>query len=364
MAKSTKQQFRIQAATLKMVLDKVGLAAGTATVLPLTSDIMVTITRNKGYILGTDLQMQIGYGFEVESEIEAEFLLPFDLLSKIVSLSKGLTMTFTINSKNIVIETETDKYQLASHGKVEEFPKALLSPKDNIETALPDILPELKRALQTVSKDASRTNLNHVLLEIRPKVVTIASTDGSYVVFSNSLEAATAKKVDLLVPAKVIKAMEGLEQFTIAWDEKKFSINSEDITIIVVRPEEKFVNFRAIFPPEFTANTFVDKAEIMAALEKCGLSRDYHKTTKLDLKAKAINANDMDNGVNINVNLMELDYKGSVEAVSFNSDKMMKILHQVPYKSVNMAIHDAKRAIILRSEEAPGYLGLIMPLAF
>lgn len=364
MAKTTKQQFKVHADTLKMVLDKVGLAAGNATALPITSDMLATITLNNGYILGTDLQMQIGYSFEVESSIEAEFLLPFDFINKIVTLSKGMMMTFTINSKNIVIETETDKYQLSNHDKTADFPAPLLSPTENIETSLPDILPELKRALQTVSKDSLKPNINNVLLEIRPKAVTVASTDGSYVVFSNTLEAGTTKKVDLLIPTKVIKAMEGLENFTVAWNDKTFSINSAHITIIVVRPAEKFVNYRAIFPEEFTSNTFLNKAEFMSALDKCSLSKDYYKTTILNLKAKAINATDDDNGVKVNVNLTELDYQGTVDEIRFNYDKMMRILHQVPYKDVNLAIHDAKRAIILRSDEAPGYLGLIMPLAF
>lgn len=363
-----KKQFKIQAADLKKVMDKVGLAISSSPAIPITRNILLQITSSvSGYITGTDLEMQIGHEIDVDSDIEeASCLLPFDFLNKIIALNKGALMTFVFEGKGLSIETETDKYKINVLEKVEDFVKPLESPKDNVEKTLPDLTEDLKRALKTVNRDsnASKPATTRVLLEIKKDGVTIASTDTHYEVFSITKAVKLKSDVELLLPVKVIKALEGLENYTISWDDKKVAINAPNTTIIFTRPEEKFVNFRAIFPPEFVSNLKFDKKEMLLAMEKCSLSKDRFKEASLDLKTGIITANDEGSGIKINVKMNSIDYSGDVPEIHFNTDKMSNLLNQVPYSDMTLAVHQKDRPILFRSDEEPGYLALLMPMAY
>lgn len=363
-----KKQFKIQAADLKKVMDKVGLAVSSNPAIPITKNILVQITSlTTGYITGTDLEMQIGHDIDVESEIEeAECLIPFELLNKIIALNKGALMTFVFEGKGLSIKTDTDDYKINVLEKVQDFIKPMESPKENIEKTLPDLTDDLKRALKTVNRDQNPAQpaTLRVLLDIKKDGITIASTDTHYEVFSITKPAKLKSEVELLLPIKVIKAIDGLEDFTVSWDDKKVAINAPEVTIIFTRPEEKFVNFGAIFPPEFTANLKFDKKEMLLAMEKCALSKDRFKEAALDLKTGVITANDINSGIKINVQMASIEYSGDVSEIHFNADKMSNLLNQVPYNDMTLAIHQKDRPILFRSEEEPGYLALLMPIAF
>ena len=361
------KKFIISTEALSKALHKLSYAVNPKTIVPALSNIYCKVTSQSIEFITSDTEITIHYRCVCETSGEGfEFLLPFQLISKIVALNKRMPLTFSMEKKGIKITGDTDAYELKSLEKIENFPALQELPKKTKMQLNAEFIPWLATAVETVSKDeTNKPNLTKVLLELRQKEITIASTDGAYMVFSYSMPLQSPEDDEILISPKAIKAIEGMKETTLYWHKKIFAFESEEITVIVTRPDMKFANFRGIFPQDFNSNLTFNREDLINALEKCNISSDPFKTTVLNLKQTAgkvsFEAIDTNYGININVAL-DGDYQGNVEQIKLNSDKMLKLLNQVNYDQIELAIHQPNKAVLLRSADDKSYLGLLMPI--
>lgn len=361
------KKFIISTQTLKKVLHKLSYAVSIKSTLPVLGNIWCKVTDQSIEFIACDLELTIQYRQECETTGDGfEFLMSFQLIQKIVSLSKNCPLTFSLEKKGIKITGENDVYEIKNAFKTEDFPKIPAIP---VKKAMPmdgTILSWLSTALKTICNDEGRERLTKVLLELRKKEITVASTDGSFMLFSYTMPIEAPADEDILLSAKVIKALEGLEESKLYWNDKIFAFESADVTIIVTRPVDmKYVSFRAIIPQDFNSNLSVSRAALIDALEKCNINSDPFKETKLLLKNKgkvSFAAKDTQFGIAINVDV-EGTYTGELESILFNSEKMLKLMLQVDFENIEIAAHDEKRPILFRAADDKGYLGLLMSMS-
>ena len=316
--------------------------------------------------ISTDLEITIQYRCECETSGEGfEFLLPFQLIHKIIGFSKNTPLTFSQEKKGIKITCDNDVYELKSLEAVDQFPK-LPEVKGKKEMILhEDSLPLMSKALGTVSRNDQWPQLMNVLLELKKEKTTIASTDGSYVVFSYSMANETPAESDLLISEKVIKSLEGLSDIHLFWNDKNIVFETKEVTVTVTRSNLAFANFRAIFPQDFPSNLKVNRTELIHALEKCNINSNALKETDIDLKTFegkiVFLAKDTNYNIDINVEV-DGDYTGPVSSIRFSSEKMLKLMNQVDFEDIELAIHEPNKAILFRSPDHEGYVSLLMPI--
>lgn len=352
----------ISTSLLVPALKKLSQAVNKATVLPVLSNILLKATENQVVLIASDLEITIHYKLVCECRTEFECLVPFEFLSKIVALNKNSPITIE-SGKTLKIIGDVDVYEVKSPEKIKNYPALQELPVGDPITIHNDVLQCLHTALVTTSTNAKFPTLALVLLELSEGKITVASTDGSYIAFSKEFNADIKEAQELLLSAKVIKVLEGSQMATLTFSDKVIGFQAIDITIIITRSEGKFVNFRKVFPPEWPANLTIDRHLLLEALGKCAISSDQLRTTQVDLSTPGeMKLLADDNIVKINVSL-QATYSGQVPSTQINSDKLMKLLHQVEYPEISFAIHDKNRAIVLSSTQDSGYLGMIMPIA-
>lgn len=359
------KKFIISSDALARALHKLTNAVHAKTVMPALSNIYCKVSDKSLEMICTNLETTIHYHCECETNGEEfEFLLPFQLISKIIALNKSCPLSFSLEKKGIKIMSDTDVYELKSLEKVESFPKLQELPTENVMALDETFVGWLKTALLTVGKDESRPALTKILLEMRAKEITIASSDGKFHMFSYTMNIPAKTDDDILINTNVIKAIDGLEGIELFWNKKLFAFQTTHVTVIVTRPDIKFVEFRKIIPADFTSNLTVNRHDLIRALEKCNISSDIFKETVINLKSKGkvnFTSKDTDYGLNISSDVAG-EYAGTIEKVTINSDKMLKLMQQVEFGDIEIAIHDSTRPILFRSSDDPAYLGLLMTI--
>jgi len=368
--KAIMKKFIISSAVLKKMLHKLSNAILAKPVLPVLANVWCKVTEGSIELIVSDLEVTIFYRQPCETTGEGfEFFMPFDLIQKIVALNMNCPLSFSLEKKGIKITSEKGVYELKSSFKIEDFPKLQLVPK-KISMPIPaEFVYFLTTALATVGTDEQRPECMKVLLELTDKETTIASTDGSFCVFSYTMAVPAPAKEDIVISPKVIKALSGIEDMNLYWNAKVYAFESKEVTIIVTRPDLKFKNFRAIFPPDYPSNLTVSHKEIVRALENCSISNDPMNEARIYFKKQkgqiVFIAKDPGSGININYEV-EGDYTGEVNSISFSFSLMLKLMKQIDFENVEIASHlDEKgneKAIVFRSPDNPCYLGLLMPL--
>ncbi len=356
------QKFKINTEVLSPVLDKLSQAVNQKSFMPATLNLYCKVENGELELTATDTELTIIQKLVCETEGEPFVtLIPFALLHKIAALNKKSDLEFTHLKKGIKITGPIDVYDIKISDKIEDFPKVPEIPKQNSLTADQKFISTMTKAIETCGKDDLR-QFTKVLVELRKEQVTVASSDGAYCVFSYTFkDLASAVEDDLLLTQKFIQSLKGIEELKLNWNEKVVVVSDDSLTIIMIRPETKYAKWRSIIPEDFTSNVTVNRTELIDALVKCNLSSDEFKTTSVQLKPIKLKAADKTNGINISVDLPG-EYKGEVESLTVNSEKLLRLVKQVDYDLIELAIHDPKRAVLLRSAEDESYLGLIMPL--
>jgi DNA polymerase III subunit beta len=142
----------------------------------------------------------------------------------------------------------------------------------------------LKRALSfaalSMNTGESRYNINGVLLQGDGAKLTVVSTEGHCMTIYTL---ASQEKIDLLLPAKLIKAMLPLlgdtdSTFNLSIEDKRIlaTIGDEKINILLSSGKlaGKFPEWKACLPAEERVSITFDAAEMRNSLERCMLLSD------------------------------------------------------------------------------------------
>lgn len=356
----------ISTTALRPILHKLGLIILKNPTVPALSNIFCKVTKGSIEFIVSDLEITMLYRCECETTGDAfDFLIPFQLLSQVVSLNKDMPLSFTLDEKGVKITGENDSYDVKALIPVTEYPKLPTLPKKNSMQVDSVLIKWLGTALETIGKDeANKAKFTYVLLELRTNETTVASSDGAFYLFSYTLPMPAPADEELLISAKTIKVLEGMTDAKLTWTEKHYAFESKDLTLIITKCEYKYVDFRAVVPQGFDSNMQIDKHALVSALEKCSINTDGFKDSTMNLKKKGkttFRSQDKMFGINIQVDVVS-EYTGKVEEFRVSADKMLKVIHQVHFPTIELAIHDPKKAIVFRSPEDPAYLGLLWPL--
>lgn len=347
---------------LKQAFATLGLAILAHPTLPVIKNLLCKVTPKQLELVATNLDITIISRLECESKDTFEFLLPFDFINKIVGLYPNQPMVIE-SSKKVTLRIDTDQYDVSLADKVTNFPPLQDIPKKKFFEVGPEILYSLGVAVSTCGKNEDKPALMHVLMELAPSKVTIASSDGSYMVYSKEFESDQKEAQELLIRQNVIKALDGCESVKVFFHAKAIAFETEKLTVISTRSEDKFANFRTVFPPDWPANLTAQREDLMTALNKCALSSDTLKTTRVDLSnTEAISFSADDSMLNIHVSIAG-QYTGTVQKTSVNADKFLKLLKQIEYSNISLALHKADKQIVITTPDDPGYKGMIMPIA-
>lgn len=351
----------ISTAVLAPALKKLSYAVNKNAVLPVLRNILVRATENNVTLIASDLEVTIHYQLICDCKEGFEVLVPFEYLTKIVAVNKNCPLTIE-SGTSLKIMGPDDIYEVKSPEKVEDFPKVQELPKKNSFSISFEILECLNTAVATIGHDNNRPKFSFVLLEAAPGKITVASTDGGYIVFSKEFVSEVEEAEELLLSAKIIKVLEGSMEAKVYYHKKAIGFETPEITIVNTRTEEKFVNFRKVFPENWPANLTISRDVLLEALGKCSISSDQLRLTKLSLSQSEVKLSTDDGVFSSNV-VVPANYSGEVPLTQINSEKLIKLLNQVEYDEIEFAVHDKNRAIVLSAKDEARYKGMIMPIA-
>lgn len=360
------KKFVISSNDLKPALKKLGLAINEKSVLPVTKNILCKVgADNIVEMIATDLEITLSYKCQAQL-VEGgpfELMLPFDFLSKVMTVVKNEPILFEHPSarKARFICTE-DKYEINSLDKFEDFPKIPSIPKKNVLQLDANFNELLNLAMLTVNKDELRPSMQRVLLDIQKDASYLASTDAHFM-FRHKVNITCPEPEQIQFSAKMAKALEGVEAVDLCWSEKQVVIKNEKIILWCRRYDDKYPNYGSVIPSNYEKNLTLEKLLLQDTLHKACLNGT--KQTSLLLKKEAgfihFETDDADLARKIS-NRLAAEYTGEVEVIAFNARKMLTVLDQVQESNVNLHIHDASKAILFTTDENPDYTGLLMPL--
>ncbi len=366
----------IQHGTLKAILKRLKQVIVSKSTIPTLGNVLIKVQQNAtATITATDMELTIQCDCTVEygeqSEEAFDILVPFDFLSKVVSVSEH-SLAFELKSEDektiIHITTGNDYYCAGAMDDVTEYPKLQAVPKRKFIELNGTFIETLNNAIPSVTKDEFRVAMQHVCLDISKDGIIVVGTD-AHMLFSKRIADGSDHTEKLLVSPKAAKALEGFKNARVAWNEKVISFESDGITVICNRHTEQYPTWQAVFPNDLNSTIHVDKLALLTALAKCNISDLETKDTLFNMAPTMLTmeSNSYEDGKVIKTQV-ECEFAGTIEYICFNCKKLETLIDSISGESLSknprlkLSLSQPNKGMVITTEEDESFQLLIMPI--
>ncbi len=357
------KKFTIQIDLLREAVKKLQQAVSDKAPIPIIENLLVQKAGPEVVFIATDLELTIFYKCPCEGDGSFDFLMPFKDLKRIVAVELG-DLEISIDDKRAVLITGAqDVFNLGITPEVEEFPNVTRLPKKNSIELNGTLVESLNAALLTCGKDELRPGLSNILLDFKKNELIVVSTDTS-MLYTKRHAIKSDLKEQLLISPKIAKALDGFIKTTVFFNANNNAFESEQITVIIKRHEEKYPNYKAVIPTD-PYNATCDREELDSALEKCGVIESEQKETVFTLLQTQfeMESSSADTGKSART-IITGTYEGPVGNIALNGKRLRTLLSQIPkdVKKIRLSITAENRAVTISPEGDDSMVSLIMPI--
>jgi DNA polymerase III subunit beta len=352
--------------------------------LPILNNVLIKSENNFLTLIGTDLEIGIIFWSLAKIETEGDITIPSKLLYGLISTTTEEKIK--LETKNNILYISGEKYKAQVNGlSSEEFPiiPKIKNKSEFIEVNNIPILKGLTKVLSFCSTGQSYPELSGVYFKFQKDKLEIVSTDSFRLAkidlyFEKKME----KNYSFILPQKAVREITNIlseksasgkgnnkTKIYIESNQIFFEIMSEDFSFPEFQLasrliEGEYPNYQEIIPTSYKTQILLNKNDFINNIKAAALFSG--KVNRIDFK------------INPGQNLIELssqsaeagEIKSSIQAeikgekteVSFNFRFLMEGLSNMEGQKVSLELNGQEGPALLKSEEDPDYLYIIMPV--
>ncbi|MGB2706287.1 MAG: DNA polymerase III subunit beta [Candidatus Omnitrophota bacterium] len=361
-------KFKTDKNQIFKTIQKVQNAISSKNTLPILSNMLLEVQKNKLKITATDLDIGISSTMPVNPEVEGAITLP---AKKLLDIIKELPDTSDISlstKKNNMATIECGKIVFKIIGlPKDEFPQPpTFKNKDTITLPQSFLKNMISMTVFAVSRDETRYVLNGVLLIITNKTIKLVATDGRRLaVIEKKLPKETIIEKEVIVPTKTIQELSRLleeeGEVKIAFDENQVLFDLGDTIIISRLIEGEFPNYEQVIPKEVKEKIVVDKNAFLAAAKRASILTNQDSIAiKLDISKGKIAVSKNTPYMGEVREEVGVSYKGKDLAVGFNPNYIIEVLKNIDAKEIGFELAESDRPGVIRLGSE--YVYVVLPM--
>ena len=333
-------------------LQAVQNVVSTRTTLPILSNVLIKVEKDRLEFTATDLDVTVACAVEASVKKPGSSTVPVKKLFGIVRELNNPEIEIEVDEKNMCSVRSGASFYKINGLAAEEFPP-LPKFKEDKKVVLPQekIKGMLKKTSFAISTDESRYVLNGIFISLKEHKMTMVATDGRRLALvDEEVDLSEKSQGEFIVPAKAgnelnrllndkgeleLRYSDNQASFTLK-DEKGFSI-----LIITKLIEGNYPNYRQVIPAEAKERVALGREEFLHALKRAEImTSEKSNSVKLTFGKNnlAITANSPEVGEARES--LAINYKGKEMAIAFNPKYMIDPLNALPNEEVFLELID------------------------
>jgi len=356
------------------LLDALNLASTVAaarTPKPVLQCVKLVAQDNALTIAATDLEVAVRYRDEqVQIDQEGEALLPAEKLRDIVRESIDDTLSIEVSGDTASIRGQDSHFKIFTQ-KTAEFPP-IPEFEGQADVEIPGgVLKQLiGQTLFAAAKESTRYAFNGVLIVVKPKKISLISTDGRRLAMARG-DLGGGEKLDkdgkkAIVPAKALGLIEKLiddpeETVGIQIRENQVVFHTANATLTSNLVEGQFPPYEDVIPKDADKKMSAATADLLSAVRRAALlTTEESKGVRMAFTKKGLvlSSRSPESG-EATVNFPCKFDGGDVE-IGFNPQFLADALRVVDTDEISLEITAPNRPGLLKG--GPNFLYVIMPV--
>ena len=357
------------------LLDKIKNIAPTAEAkqtLMILGNLVFKVDGNTAHITSSDLEIEVSSSTKCESEGNCEFTLPARKLLEILNaLTDHEKVTFTVLESKVDITAGKSKISLPTL-PASDFPFMDPINTDKMTSVVNEDLTKIihKTSFAMAYQDA-RHFLNGLHLCAHNGKIVSVCTDGhrlaKYVSDINCDD-----DLSIIIPRKAILEINRILTYfnnnkdniiTYSYNKQNFVIQINDFRIISKLIEGNYPDFNKVIPESTTSQITADKKTFKTSLNIISkVVNQQYKGVKLTPKKDTMHLISSNTDSEIGEDQIDVNYDGDDISIGFNISYLQDVIDVIDGDSIHICINDQNSGCLLKGNDDPNSIFVIMPM--
>jgi len=343
--------------------------------MPILGNVLIKAEENDLEIMATDLEIGIKVSFNASVEEKGSITFSAKKLFEIVRELPDKDILFEDTKDNwikILCDNDNIVFNLAGIS-AEEFPSFPSFQDVNfIEIEEKLFKDMIEKTIFSSSTEETRFNLNGIFIEViseEKDTLRMVATDGHRLsMVDRKLSKSIPFDRNIIVPRKgfqeirkILEESEEMVYFGIIENNCIFQKNK--IILFIRLIDGEFPDYNEVIPTQNKNIINIKKDKFNEGLKRISLiSSEKYKGILFDIKENLLRLSSNNPDIGDAEELINAKYQGEPVVIGFNARYFLDILNVIESEDVNIEFNDSESPGMLRIEDDPEFIAVVMPM--
>lgn len=367
-------KLTIQANVLREAINKMLSVVDKKNSRPILTNCLIKSQGQKLELIATDLEVSAKILLNAKIEGEGSFCINSKNIADILRELPNEDVTLSVDNNNLLnLTCKNISYSLLVIN-TEEFPQlSFQNQSTEFRLKTKQLSHIINKTSHAISTDETRLYLNGIFLQLTDSKLRSVAIDGHRLALLDTNEFIGDNK--FLVDGVIIprKGISELKKIADTYPEDDVSISLDDSFMFVNARNEYYLSIRLIareYPkyqtviPAKTVNRFhIDRNAILNAVKRIKiLSNEKTNGIKLNIAPGELTISTNHPALGHATEKLAINYEGKATEIGFNAKYLIESLSVLNETDVTFEFNNELSPVVIKAEDLPELLGIIMPL--
>lgn len=367
-------KLSIQSQILRDAINKVLSVVDKKNSRPILTNCLLRSSGQKLELIATDLEVSAKIILPATIEKEGSFCINSKNIADILRELPNDDLLLNVDNNNLLnLTCKNINYSLLITS-AEEFPQlSFQNQTSEFRLKTKQVAHIINKTSHAISTDETRLYLNGIYFQMSDAKLRAVAIDGHRLALLDTHEFIGENKFladGVIIPRKGISELKKIAE---TYPEEDISISLDDSFMFVNARNEYYLSIRLIareYPkyqtviPSKTVNRFhIDRNAVLNAVKRIKiLSNEKTNGVKLNIQKNELIISTNHPALGQATETLAITYDGKPTEIGFNAKYLLETLSVLNDGDVNFEFNNELSPVVIKADDLPEFLGIIMPL--
>ncbi len=364
----------IQSQVLREAINKVLSVVDKKNSRPILTNCLLKTSGTKLEIIATDLEVSAKIILNAKVEKEGSFCINSKNISEILRELPNDEVTISVDNTNLLnLTCKNINYSLLISTS-EEFPQlSFQNQSSEFRLKTKNISHIINKTSHAISTDETRLYLNGIYFQLSESKLRAVAIDGHRLALIDTHEFIGENKflVDgVIIPKKGITELKKIadsypdDDVSISLDDSFMFVNARNEYYLSIRLiAREYPKYQTVIPAKTTNRFHIDRNAVLNAVKRIKiLSNEKTNGIKFNIQKNELVISTNHPALGQATENLPISYDGKSTEIGFNAKYLIESLMVLNETDVTFEFNNELSPVVIKAEDIPEFLGIIMPL--
>ena len=368
-------KLKIQSQLLRDAINKLLSVVDKKNSRPILTNCLLKTVNGKLEIIATDLEVSAKILLDASIETQGSFCINSKNIADILRELPNDELLLSVDNQTSLLNLNCKNisYSLLITS-AEEFPQlSFQNQSTEFRLKTKQIAHIINKTSHAISTDETRLYLNGIYLQLTDSKLRAVAIDGHRLALLDTHEFIGENKYlhdGVIVPRKGISELKKIADsypdidVSISMDDSFMFVNARDEYFLSIRLiAREYPKYQTVIPSKTTNRFHIDRNAILNAVKRIKiLSNEKTNGIKLNIKTDELIVSTNHPALGQANERLQIAYDGQATEIGFNAKYLIESLSVLNETDVTFEFNNELSPVVIKADDLPEFLGIIMPL--